>query len=462
MVVYLGRKTCKSATDNACCNSSELLVSAPELIWPGKYGIDGAKRVPQVPGTIPNRRVLELYPGPSGFSEPCGTLIHGENSLVMYSLLPEYEGKVRLIYIDPPFDVGSTFSSDVLIGDSGERVNVAVDYVDKWDDTQPYSQFMYERLLLAKRFLTSDGTIYIHCDYRSNALLRYICDEVFGRDNLRNEIIWHYNSGPRSTGDFGRRHDTILRYSVSEEYYFNSDSVREPYSPDINIPASKAHYYHPDGKVPGDVWDLKIISQNDKRERAGYATQKPEALLERIITASSKPGDIVADFFCGSGTTAVVARRLERKWLTCDIGLQSMCVTRRRLSLETGEAFDVCDIGIDGESRHIEGGALTAGLVCDGLFSDNAKVRLNSYIPSEAATKAAGPRSNPFDYIDSWAVDFGYNPEGPFKCDWTCARTRNSPAIPIISGVLVPDNNGSNGICVRVIDVLGHEARVVI
>jgi len=440
----------------------KLDVNLPELIWPGKYGSDGVKSIPQVPDTIPSSRTLELYPAPDGFREPQGFLIKGENSLVMHSLLPEYEGRVRLIYIDPPFDVGSAFSSEVLIGDSGDRVNVAVDYVDKWDDTQPYSQFMYERLLLAKRFLTPDGTIYLHCDYRSNALLRYICDEVFGRENLRNEIIWHYNSGPRSTGDFGRRHDTILRYSVSEACYFNPDSVREPYSPDINIPASKAHYYHPDGKVPGDVWDFKIISQNDKRERAGYATQKPEALLERVISASSEPGDIVADFFCGSGTTALVARRLGRKWLTCDIGLQSMCVTRRRLALEPGQAFEICDLESSSEPRFIKGGSLTADLVSDGLFRDDLKVRLNSYTPSDAVVKAAGIRSNPFDYIDSWALDFAYDPDGPFKCSWTYARTRNSPILLLESLVTVPKNAKSQSLCVRAIDLLGHETRTII
>ncbi len=446
----MGRKVCK------------LDINTPELIWPGKYGSDGVKSVPHTPDNIPSLRILEQYPGPDGFGDPNGLLIHGDNLLVMHSLLNEYEGKVRLIYIDPPFDVGSAFSSEVLIGDLGDRVNVAVDYVDKWDDTQPYAQFMYERLLLAKKFLTPDGTIYVHCDYRSNALLRYICDEVFGRENLRNEIIWHYNSGPRSTGDFGRRHDTILRYSVSGDCYFNPDSVREPYSPDINIPASKAHYYHPDGKVPGDVWDLKIISQNDKRERAGYATQKPEALLERIISASSEPGDIVADFFCGSGTTALVARRLGRKWLTCDIGLQSLCVTRRRLALEAGEAFDICDLGVEDELGYVDGGQLSVELVGDGLFVDDLKVRFKSYTPSDAVIKAAGIRPNAFDYVDSWAVDLNYDAEGPFKCNWVCARTRNSPILPLISNIVVPEFASKHSVCVRVIDVLGHETRTVI
>ena len=438
-------------------------IDRPELVWSGKYGEDGVQRIPQTPLVIPQRRTLELYPGPSGFNDYSGVFIQGDNLLVMHSLLQEYEGRVRLIYLDPPFDVGSSFSSEVLIGDKGERKSVAIDYVDKWDKApQSYAQFMFERLWLARKFLTPDGTIYIHCDYRSNALLKYICDEVFGRKNLRNEIIWHYNSGPRSSGDFGRRHDTILRYSASSDCYFDPDSVREPYSPDINIPESKAHYYHLDGKVPGDVWDIKIISQNDKQERAGYATQKPEALFKRVITASSEPGDIVADFFCGSGSTAYTARKLGRKWVTCDIGLQSLCVFRRRLSVETGEAFQICDIIHPGDPSFIEGGKLEAKLTGDGLFTDVLRVQLTAYTPSDAVIKAAGSGRNPFDYIDSWAVDFSYDPDGPFKCHWNCARTRVSPALPSISGTIDGDKKSCNCVCVRAIDVLGHESRTVI
>ena len=146
------------------------------------------------------------------------------------------------------------------------------------------------RLMAMRRVLQPDGGIYLHCDLTANSCLRLLMDAIFGKRNFRNEIVWHYNSGARGN-NFGKRHDVILWYSKSASYIFNKDSVRTPYnSPDINIPKSKQHYYHPDGKVMGDVWQMNIIAQNNKTERTGYPTQKPLALYERIIKASSNEG----------------------------------------------------------------------------------------------------------------------------------------------------------------------------
>src|ERR1700722_1894764 len=124
-------------------------------------------------------------------------------------------------------------------------------------------------------------------------------DKVFGVTNFRNEIIWYYNSGARKKSDFGKRHDTIFRYSKSDDYFFDDSAVRVPYSPDINIPASKAHYYDPRGKVMDDVWRIPIIPQNDKHERLGYPTQKPLALLDLIVRSSCPEDGVVLDPFCG-------------------------------------------------------------------------------------------------------------------------------------------------------------------
>ena len=180
-----------------------------------------------------------------------------------------------------------------------------------------YLHFMAVRIWYIWLLLKDTGSFYLHCDPTMSHYLKQLCDIIFGTKNFINEIVWYYNSGARGKR-FGKRHDIIFWYAKTSQYVFNKDSVRVPYSPHINIPASKAHYYHPDGKVCDDVWQIPIISQNDKRERKGYPTQKPEALLERIILASSQEGELVVDFFAGAGTVPRVAERLARRWLAFD------------------------------------------------------------------------------------------------------------------------------------------------
>jgi len=185
-----------------------------------------------------------------------------------------------------------------------------------------------------KRLLKPTGLIYVHVDWHASHYVKVEMDKVFGCDNLRNEIVWYYNSGARKRTDFGRRHDVLFRYSINDGYFFNDDSslVREPYSPDINIPACKAHYYDPRGKVADDVWRIPIIPQNDKTERIGYPTQKPEALLERIIDSSCPAKGVVADFFLGGGTSVAVSQRLGRRWIGCDISRVAVALTADRIA----------------------------------------------------------------------------------------------------------------------------------
>ena len=182
------------------------------------------------------------------------------------------------------------------------------------------------------RTLKPTGSLYLHCDPSASHYLKLLLDSIFiPRGGLFiNEIIWHYNSGPRGQS-FGKRHDTIFWYAKSQQYTFNTEHVRVPYSKNINVPKSKAHYYHPDGKVADDVWQMPIIAQNDKRERLGFPTQKPEDLLERIIHASSPPGGTILDPYCGCGTTIAVAERLKRQWIGIDITFQSISLVCKRL-----------------------------------------------------------------------------------------------------------------------------------
>jgi len=154
-------------------------------------------------------------------------------------------------------------------------------------------------------------------------------DDIFGYDNMRNEIIWHYNTAPRKKNDFGKRHDIIYRYTKTDNYKFNPP--REPYSLSAPRGYEKEKYYHPEGKVIGDVWQMNILGQNDKTERVGYDTQKPVALLERIIKSSSDEGDTIADFYAGSHTTGEAALKLNRKYIGCDINPKSMEIGIKRL-----------------------------------------------------------------------------------------------------------------------------------
>jgi len=284
-----------------------------------------------------------LYPKGRGYSKsrPDGRIILGDNLSVMASLLPEYEGRINLIYADPPFFTNRKFSARVGRGEDSRKPSdweLAEGYHDSWPDLDSYLQFLYDRLSLMHRLLSPNGTLYLHLDWHADAYARLILDEIFGADRFINEIIWAYHGPSPIKTAFNRKHDTILSYSKGKEYTFNANAVREPYNPNTIATfksSAKAGFGKiPDldrGKVPEDWWYFPVVARLHN-ERTGYPTQKPEALLERIILASSNKGDIVADFFCGSGTTSLVAAENERKFITCDESLRAVLTARSRLS----------------------------------------------------------------------------------------------------------------------------------
>jgi adenine-specific DNA-methyltransferase len=293
-------------------------------------------------------------------------LIWGDNKLVMASLLAEFKGKIDLIYIDPPFDVGADFKMDVPIGDGKETIEKdqstleMVAYRDMWGKgTDSYLHMMFERLSLMKELLSEKGSIYVHCDYRVNFMIRSLINEIFGADNFTNEVIWGYATGGASKEFYGHKHDTILYARKSQtRYLFNPDAVRQN-----RTEKSLKRAANPLGarissndttKLPTDTWvDINALNPMES-ERVEYPTQKPEALLERIIRASSNEGDLVADFFCGSGTTGAVAERLGRRWIMSDLGRFAIHTTRKRLiesqrklhaAGQPYRAFDVHNLG---------------------------------------------------------------------------------------------------------------------
>ncbi|MDE3184459.1 MAG: site-specific DNA-methyltransferase [Bacteroidota bacterium] len=284
-------------------------------------------------------------------------LIWGDNKLILSSLANgpmreeiEKEGGLKLIYIDPPFAVGADFGFNIEIGgETAEKKQSVIEeiaYRDTWGKgISSYLTMMYERLKLMHNLLAEDGSIYVHCDWRMTAYLRLILNDIIGVsiENFRNEIIWCYQ-GPGSPGmkQFNRKHDNILWYTKSDKWLFNDNDIRMAHSEKTKENFKDGlrgsgfiadNYELNEGKIPEDWWEMAIAQRfpNDGIKRTGYPTEKPWALLERIIKASSNAGDLIADFFCGSGTTAAVAEKLGRKWITTDLGRFAIHTTRKRL-----------------------------------------------------------------------------------------------------------------------------------
>jgi DNA modification methylase len=284
-----------------------------------------------------------VFPKGRGYPSPLpkNRLFLGDNLSIMSALLPDYEGRVDLIYADPPFFTNRKYHARIGRGEDSRKPDewkLAEGYHDNWTDLDAYLQFLYDRLALMTRLLAPNGTLYLHLDWHADSYARLLLDELLGPESLLNEIIWTYHGPSPIRTAFNRKHDTILAYVKGPKYTFNADAVREPYNPSTvkTFAASpKAGFGKvPNlarGKVPEDWWYFPVVARLHS-ERTGYPTQKPEALLERIILASSNPGDIVADFFCGSGTTPLVAARAGRNFLAADETFRAVHTTRKRLA----------------------------------------------------------------------------------------------------------------------------------
>jgi len=244
---------------------------------------------------------------------------------------------IDLIYLDPPFFSHKQY--EVVWGDEAEVRS----FEDRWEGgIEHYIDWMTDRVQLMYDILKPTGSFYLHCDWHANAHLRIMLDKIFGDDNFRNEIIWCYRGAGYPKKDFGRRHDTILRYSKTSNYIFNLNDIREEYAEATrerfrhyigNIRKGRdfgAQSLHPLGKQPDDWWQIQPIAPSAK-ERLGYPTQKPEALLEKIIKASSNKGELILDPFCGCGTTVIVAQKLQRSWVGIDISPTAIKVVEQRL-----------------------------------------------------------------------------------------------------------------------------------
>ncbi len=404
-----------------------------ELIWDGKYTQDAksGKRIktPPVRVSLPfqtietvnestedRSRTASLF-ATGRESEWRNRLIWGDKKYVLPSLLPEFAGKVDLIYIDPPFDTGANFSFTRTIPDSEETFTKEPSvieqkaYRDTWGKgLDSYLKWFYETAVLLREMLSETGSIYVHLDHNVGHYAKIVMDEIFGAENFINEIVWKRSYGHGdSQRSLGRSHDVIFYYSKSPKYILNRfyhahsqdylddffrhkdergvyklENLTSPHPrPNLTYPYKgypppakgwrvaidkmkqldkedrlhfpektdgrimrKVYLHELEGQPMTDMWiDVKPISAQHT-ERVDYSTQKPEALLERIIKASSNEGDLVLDCFCGSGTTAATAERLNRRWITCDLGRFAIHTARKRLlGIEAVKPFVVQNLG---------------------------------------------------------------------------------------------------------------------
>lgn len=367
-----------------------------ELVWEGKYDEYGNRREVEITGSDMPLQKVEAIDEPRSSAEGAGEmdlfkkksrrqddfrnmLIWGDNKLVMAGLLKEFKGKIDLIYIDPPFDVGADFTMNVPIGDSKEALNKdqsimeAAAYKDMWGKgTDSYIHMMYERFTIMKELLSEKGSIYVHCDWRVNSYIRLVLDDIFGKDNFQNEGVIHYTAvGLKAKSKkFHQNTETIFYFAKNKGKHIWNE-VYEPIKDTSKYRTASKHVWNPDtGKAerqrdengnieyfevseykPDNFIELPAL-RGDKK--VGYPTQKHEDLLERIIRTSSSEGSLVADIFCGSGTTGVVAEKNGRRWIMCDLGRFAIHTTRKRMieiqrqlynEQKPYRAFDVYNLG---------------------------------------------------------------------------------------------------------------------
>ena len=342
----------------------------PLLHWVGKRPIDTVNAYPAQLVETYNVENPEKEPTYNRFMDGPNLLFHGDNKEILSTLLVQgFRGKIDLIYIDPPFDSGADYVRKVKLRGKkedleaeGHSIIEQTQYSDIWANDN-YLQFMYERLILLRELLVDEGSIYVHCDWRMNSCLRLVLDEIFSKNNYRNEIIWCYRDiGSRTTPYFKRKHETLLVYSKSETWIHNvqrgeiADSTRKRYEEYFNendqityaaLKESNPGVFAKLKGIPQDLNDIWLDAKQGAQltdwwtdisplkhgftESIGYPTQKPEALIERIIKTSSNEDSIILDCFVGSGTTAAVAERLSRRWIAADLNKGAIQTTMKRV-----------------------------------------------------------------------------------------------------------------------------------
>lgn len=391
-------------------------------------------------------------------------VIHGDNKEVMKTLLSEYDmaGKVKMIYIDPPFFSKAEYDAVVKAG--GENIRHLA-YADKWEKgLSSYLKMLTARLYLMRDLLAEEGLIWVHLDWHAAHYVKVFMDEIFGEKNFVNEIIWTYKSGGSSKRHFSRKHDTILVYSKNAKYDFFPQQEKsynrqlKPYHfRGVKEYKDEVGWYTLVGMK--DVWNIDMVGRTSS-ERTGYATQKPEQLLLRMMESCTKEGDLCADFFCGSGTLAAVAASRNRRFIACDAGELAVESTIGRLA-KGNTSFRVFEAGKrDGGSRL----NVKVGLEVEPFpASDKVLLRVRLLSLSERGLEKSVDekmretvrriaREKPLDMVSSWSVDFEFNDaDGIHRPDLVLTRTKGD--LPDFCEKIA---DGPCRIRVKVVDIFGN------
>ncbi len=392
---------------------------------------------------------------------PRGRLIMGD---ALSLDLNEYYEKVQCVYIDPPFFTGDRFTYRLRIGESGWLTGKRFIELPAFDDypqsgRESYLGFLREMIHLARKLLTPSGSFFLHVDWRTSAHARLLCDSIFGEEQFRNEIVWSYQTGGRSVRHFSRKHDIILFYAKSKDHFFDITKVPSSKKTErtnhlkrhvdekgrsyrsITTGGKTYIYYDDEPSYPDDVWsDLSHMQQKDP-QRTGYPTQKPVALMDRILLCSTRPGDLVADLCCGSGTTLVSAAANGRRFLGVDIGRSAFSASRKRLS---GAAV-TCLAPQTGLPLMLDA-AVEPGI---GYYD----VQLNAYtLPGDMMKRLDAACAAGLETVDQWYA--GLINGGEFVVYASSVRQRHTPRLE--TRLQIPLLRGT--VAIMVIDVLGNRS----
>lgn len=399
-------------------------------------------------------------------------------------LLEEWRQKLQMIYLDPPFFTGKNFSFKQKIGERGWSGDMRYTlthhaYSDQWESREAFLNMLHQVLLLSHQLLKPEGSLFLHLDYRFSPHARLLMDDVFGEENFLNEIIWAYQSGGRAKRHFSRKHDTILFYRKSNQHYFNPDAVGKPrgLSKRNNMKrqtdsdgrifwsirsGGKEYRYYEDSKILlSDVWDDISHLQQKHPERTGYDTQKPEALLERMILSTSRPGDWVGDFFAGSGTTLAAAQKSGRKWMGVDNGDFSIQVCRKRLLKASQKG---CLYFYDSSLKMQKYDDNSHEVPHGGKIKIDFKEAANQYLKVsllDYQCRRMAELSDHFvDYIDYWSI--GYLKDEKFISKEYSFRTQSNPELKTVLTMPINDMEKNEAAALHIIDIYGKQFLLIL
>ena len=420
--------------------------------------------------------------GNFALAEELGTsenlLAMGDNAGFMKLLLEDGDGvkslrgKIQQIYIDPPFFSKASYDAVIkLQSPEGETAVRHRAYEDVWKEGMAdYLKMLGTRLFLMYDLLADEGTIWVHLDWHGVHYVKILLDEIFGEKNFINEIIWTYKSGGSSKKHFARKHDTILVYSKTDKYYLSLPKEKsynrglKPYKfKGVEEFQDETGWYTMVNMK--DVWNIDMVGRTSA-ERTGYATQKPEALLERILTAGSREGDICADFFCGSGTLGAAAGKLGRRWICCDDGPLAVAAAMKRLSKKGQSMKVIREVSGTAAVAPRDYGRLEVSAFCTPtLFKEKISFTIELkeyYLETTHPDVLRASEGDCLAPVDFWSVDTDFDGV-VFRPDSGAACYRDKKGLCAQMNLEIPAESAVNRkIAVRAVDILGNISYAII